>query len=114
MQAVISGIATSVTIYATTHPKFIAFKDNLKKIGYATLHKRLVKAGLDDSAIDEFCKKFGVIKETQIILTNNDIRKYLIESTHNSSSKKVMLGLYDGGAPSSYISKAGNEYTFFP
>ena len=56
----ISGIATSVTIYATTHPKFIAFKDNLKKIGYAALHKRLVKAGLDDSAIDEFCKKFGI------------------------------------------------------
>ncbi len=60
VQAVISGIATSVTIYATTHPKFIAFKDNLKKIGYAALHKRLVKAGLDDSAIDEFCKKFGI------------------------------------------------------
>ncbi len=33
------------TIYATTHPKFIAFKDNLKKIGYAALHKRLVKPG---------------------------------------------------------------------
>ena len=60
VQAVISGIATSVTIYATTHPKFIAFKDNLKKIGYAALHKRLVKAGLDDGAIDEFCKKFGI------------------------------------------------------
>lgn len=68
VQAVISGLATSVTIYATTHPKFIAFKDNLKKIGYVALHKRLVKAGLDDSAIDEFCKKF-------------EIRTYSLEKT---------------------------------
>ena len=34
-------------------------------------------------------------------------------SIHNSGKEKVMLGKYDGGGPTSYITKAGDEYTYF-
>ena len=34
-------------------------------------------------------------------------------STHNAESNKVMLGKYDGGGATSYIAKAGKEYTYF-
>ncbi len=34
-------------------------------------------------------------------------------SVHNPEKNKVMLGKYDGGGPTSYITKAGDEYTYF-
>ena len=34
-------------------------------------------------------------------------------STHNPEANKVMLGKYDNGGPTSYITKAGNEYTYY-
>ena len=34
-------------------------------------------------------------------------------ATHNSESANVMLGKYDGGGSTSYIARAGNEYTYF-
>ena len=35
------------------------------------------------------------------------------KSIHNPGKEKVMLGKYDGGGPTSYITKAGDEYTYF-
>ena len=34
-------------------------------------------------------------------------------SIHNGGKNKVMLGKYDGGGSTSYITKAGDEYTYF-
>jgi len=34
-------------------------------------------------------------------------------ATHNSSAKNVMLGKYDGGGATSYITKAGDDFTYF-
>jgi hypothetical protein len=34
-------------------------------------------------------------------------------ATHNTSAKNVMLGKYDGGGATSYITKAGDDYTYF-
>ena len=34
-------------------------------------------------------------------------------SIHNAGKDKIMLGKYDGGGPTSYITKAGDEYTYF-
>ena len=34
-------------------------------------------------------------------------------ATHNSSATKIMLGKYDGGSATSYITKAGSEFTYF-
>ncbi len=34
-------------------------------------------------------------------------------SIHNAGKDKVMLGKYDGGGPTSYITKAGDDYTYF-
>ncbi len=34
-------------------------------------------------------------------------------SIHNPGKDKVMLGKYDGGGPTSYITKAGDDYTYF-
>lgn len=36
-----------------------------------------------------------------------------IKYTHNVRADKVMLGKYDGGGPTSYITKAGKKYTYF-
>ncbi len=35
------------------------------------------------------------------------------KSIHNVGKDKVMLGKYDGGGPTSYINKAGDDYTYF-
>lgn len=35
------------------------------------------------------------------------------KSVHNPESNKVMLGKYDGGGSSSYITKAGDDYSYF-
>jgi len=40
----------------------------------------------------------------------NDIYK---SSIHNAGKDKVMLGKYDGGGDTSYISKAGSDYEYF-
>lgn len=37
----------------------------------------------------------------------------LAYSQHNMNSNKVMLGKYDGGSATSYITKAGKEYSYF-
>ena len=34
-------------------------------------------------------------------------------SIHNAGKEKVMLRKYDGGGPTSYITKAGDDYTYF-
>ena len=34
-------------------------------------------------------------------------------SIHNAGKNKIMLGKYDGGGPTSYITKAGDDYTYF-
>src|SRR5699024_9784453 len=34
-------------------------------------------------------------------------------SVHNADADAIMLGKYDGGDPTSYISKAGKDYTYF-
>ncbi|WP_046287384.1 fibronectin type III domain-containing protein [Zobellia galactanivorans] len=41
------------------------------------------------------------------------IGDYIKLATKNGNAKKVMLGMWDGGGPSSYITRAGNNYTYF-
>ncbi|MFV0394902.1 MAG: hypothetical protein ACK5LC_10985 [Coprobacillaceae bacterium] len=43
----------------------------------------------------------------------NDYQATIDRSIHNIDADKVMLGKYDGGGPTSYITKAGEDYTYF-
>lgn len=45
--------------------------------------------------------------------TTKQIDDYVLFATKQSDQSKVMLGLYDNGGVSSYISKAGNNHTYF-
>ena len=55
------------------------------------------------------------VGKSKRIFTQQEIDEYLIKATkHNPRGKKqVMLGKYDSGTSSSYISRAGDEYTYF-
>jgi len=45
--------------------------------------------------------------------TPNQIAKLAYDATHNGSSSKVMLGMWDGGGAASYVTRAGKDYTFY-
>jgi hypothetical protein len=45
--------------------------------------------------------------------TNKQIEDYVTFATQNKYAQQVMLGKYGDGGPSSYIQRAGNEYTYF-
>lgn len=45
--------------------------------------------------------------------TEQQIQEYVALATKNPDSKKVMLGKYDNLEPTSYIQRAGKEYTYF-
>ncbi|WP_283671583.1 hypothetical protein [Candidatus Ornithobacterium hominis] len=45
--------------------------------------------------------------------TTKQVDDYVIFATKQNNKSKVMLGMWDGGGSSSYISKAGKEYTYF-
>ena len=53
--------------------------------------------------------------KSERVFTQQQIDEFLIKATkHNPRGKKqVMLGKYDNGTTSSYISRAGDEYTYF-
>lgn len=42
-----------------------------------------------------------------------DYDSIMKEAIHNPSASNVMLGKYDGGSTTSYIAKAGDDYTYF-
>ncbi|GHV68708.1 hypothetical protein FACS1894199_16370 [Bacteroidia bacterium] len=64
---------------------------------------------------DDLAKKMGKIveKRNAISFTAKQIDDYVKLATKNPDAKKVMLGMWDGGAPTSYVAKAGKEYTHF-
>ncbi|WP_227021022.1 fibronectin type III domain-containing protein [Arenibacter algicola] len=41
------------------------------------------------------------------------IRDYIELTTKNADANKVMFGMWDGGGASSYVTKAGNNHTYF-
>lgn len=74
---------------------------------------RLVRnvGGKLDDAIGWVYEKFRKIFPNNISYDEyNSLYQY---SIHNSGMDKVMLGKYDGGGVTSYITKAGNEYEYF-
>ncbi len=60
-----------------------------------------VRNWLDDQAANIF--KF----------TKKQIDYYASLATKQGNRPKVMLGMWDGGGPNSYIRKAGTDYTYF-
>ena len=62
------------------------------------IQKKLGKAGIEDGGK---------------IISYTDYDNIYRNSIHNPNAEKVMLGKYDGGGPTSYITKAGNDYTYF-
>ena len=64
-----------------------------------------------DDAIEWVYEKFRKVFPNNISYDEyNSLYQY---SVHNSGMDKVMLGKYDGGGVTSYITKAGNEYEYF-
>jgi len=45
--------------------------------------------------------------------TQQQIDNYVTLATKNPEAKKVMFGMWEDGAPTSYVNKAGKEYTYF-
>ena len=62
--------------------------------------------------LDEFIKGVDVGKRT---FTQHEIDAYVAKATHTNPKgyKQVMLGKYDYGAETSYIKRAGEDYTYF-
>lgn len=55
----------------------------------------------------------NVVAEVGGKFTTKQVDDYVIFATKQNNKSKVMLGMWDGGGSSSYISKAGKEYTYF-
>ncbi|KQQ92895.1 hypothetical protein ASF62_13940 [Leifsonia sp. Leaf325] len=53
------------------------------------------------------------IPGTDRYLDPGDVTDTFNRSMHNADADSVMLGKYDGGGPSSYITQAGGDYTYF-
>lgn len=62
------------------------------------IEKKLGRAGIEDGSK---------------IISYTDYDYIYRNSIHNPNADKVMLGKYDGGGPTSYITRAGNDYTYF-
>jgi hypothetical protein len=45
--------------------------------------------------------------------TQAEIDEYVRLATKNGDKNKVMLGMWDNGRETSYVNRAGNEYTYF-
>ena len=52
-------------------------------------------------------------KKGDKIISYSDYSRIYQDSIHNSGRNQVMLGKYDNGGATSYITRAGNEYTYF-
>jgi hypothetical protein len=63
-------------------------------------NQSLVKAWLDEQAL-------GIYRFTSI-----QVEKYVDKATRQTSKSKVMLGMWDGGSTTSYIERAGTDYTY--
>lgn len=58
--------------------------------------------------------KEGMVAESgSKTISYTDYDNIYQSSIHNAGKEKVMLGKYDGGGPTSYITKAGDDYTYF-
>ena len=91
-----SDIATMVAFIAVAKPVISKFGKDLSPIQQAGIKTQIAKA------------------EARIAsLTESQINDYLKVATKNPNTKKVMLGKHDGGGATSYIKRAGNEYTYF-
>lgn len=98
-----NGVITATTTWLTTHKKYDALIEKIKnKVGISDIVK-------DADKIIDFLKYGSRIK----FFTNEQIEKYARLSTQQNDKIKVMLGMYDKGASTSYINKAGNDFTFF-
>ncbi len=63
---------------------------------------------------DDLGKRFGDdVGNVVGKFTTKQIDDYVLFATKQSDQSKVMLGLYDNGGTSSYITKAGNNHTYF-
>ena len=55
----------------------------------------------------------GTLKSEGKTISYTDYNKIYQKSIYNAGKEKVMLGKYDGGGSTSYITKAGDDYTYF-
>lgn len=50
---------------------------------------------------------------TPRLVLDGDVAETLAQSFHNYEADRVMLGKYDDGGQTSYIARAGDQYTYF-
>ena len=88
-----------------SHSKALGEYDDLEASTKNTLNKQ-------EQVLDEFVKGVDVGKRT---FTQQEIDEYVAKATHTNpkGKKQVMLGKYDYGAETSYIRRAGDNYTYF-
>ena len=60
-----------------------------------------------------FNKVKNVVESGRKVISYTEYDNIYQSSIHNAGKEKVMLGKYDGGDPTSYITKAGDDYTYF-
>ena len=114
VQALIAGVSTGVTVYAADHPAFRNFGSKLRNLGYSRVKQILNKTGFSDETAEEFCRRFGVSKMAIAgRLTLSQIDEWVRFASKQNDKSKVMLGMWDNGGASSYITKAGTHYTYF-
>jgi hypothetical protein len=66
----------------------------------------------DHDAVDAICRFLDDGVVTIKRFTRNQIDDYVRLATKNPEANKVMLGLWDDGAPTSYVTK-GKDHTYF-
>ena len=72
-----------------------------------------------DEALEMFKegKSFDEVKKVveggRKVISYTEYDNIYQSSIHNAGKEKVMLRKYDGGGPTSYITKAGDDYTYF-
>jgi hypothetical protein len=64
-------------------------------------------------SIEKSSNRVYKLAEAGVKFTTKQIDDYVLFATKQGDQSKVMLGLYDNGGASSYISKAGNSHTYF-
>lgn len=69
---------------------------------------------LDQADFDDLLRMKGKWGESgRKAFSYTDYENIYQSSIHNPDAEKVMLGKYDDGGPTSYITRAGDDYTYF-
>lgn len=87
----------------------------LDDAGETALRKDITELDLVSKNLDEIESVGYKTWKTNLAgkFTAKQIDDYVAFATKQNDKTKVMLGMWDGGGSSSYITKAGNEYTYF-